>query len=279
MSTGNNETLDLLFKSDEYVNYTSLSWPLTRTLFWSLSWSLVLHLCLAAAMYHLIGDSAQMPVDYVLSIDIVRTEHKAIKSQARVPETPVTQPAVTGSPKTEQQSPTVVPTSIRQKLVKSAPAARKPIQQKLVKPAHATSDPVAVKKTEQVSPKPEKKTPQSLDVVQTSLAEIASAQQQIPVSATTAASERAQSLRPVYAPRPAYPKPARRLGLEGRVLLGVWVSAEGIPDAIVVRQSSGHEILDDSAKAGVRKWRFDVGADEGKLASRWVDLPVVFRLE
>lgn len=83
----------------------------------------------------------------------------------------------------------------------------------------------------------------------------------------------------MHAPRPKYPRLARRLGLEGQVVLRVWVSAEGVPTAIVVTHSSGHESLDEAAREGVRKWRFEIEGGVADTEGGWVNLPVTFRLE
>ena len=79
-------------------------------------------------------------------------------------------------------------------------------------------------------------------------------------------------------PRPGYPEEARRLHQEGVVLLSVEVSAEGLPDEVSVKRSSGYESLDQAAVQAVKRWTFDP-ARVGPLsvASR-VDVPVRFSL-
>lgn len=79
-------------------------------------------------------------------------------------------------------------------------------------------------------------------------------------------------------PKPPYPLGARRRGLEGRVLIAARVAADGRCAEARVRRSSGHELLDDSARDAVRRWRF-VPARRGETAvDSWVEVPIVFRL-
>ena len=80
-------------------------------------------------------------------------------------------------------------------------------------------------------------------------------------------------------PRPAYPPIARKLGLEGIVLLRVEVSAKGAPDKIVIAQSSGASLLDEAATKAVQGWTF-VPARRGELAvAHPVEVPIRFQLK
>ena len=88
--------------------------------------------------------------------------------------------------------------------------------------------------------------------------------------------------RPAYGanPKPPYPLAARRLGVEGVVMLEVLVRPDGSPAEVRVRTSSGSPLLDDSAVDTVRsKWRF-LPARRGDTAieSR-VTFPIRFRLD
>ncbi len=80
-------------------------------------------------------------------------------------------------------------------------------------------------------------------------------------------------------PRPPYPPVARRMGEEGKTVLRVFVSAEGLPERIELSQSAGSPRLDEAALAAVRRWRF-VPARQGERAvAAWVFVPLVFKLE
>ncbi len=79
-------------------------------------------------------------------------------------------------------------------------------------------------------------------------------------------------------PRPAYPPIARKLGLEGVVLLRVDVSARGTPEKITVAQSSGASLLDEAAMKAVQGWTF-VPARRGDTAiGHPVEVPIRFQL-
>lgn len=83
----------------------------------------------------------------------------------------------------------------------------------------------------------------------------------------------------LHNPKPAYPIMARRRGLEGVVRLDVRVSAEGIPIAVKVRESSGHESLDEAALTAVWHWRFSPARRGGEPVEGAVVVPVRFNLE
>jgi len=79
-------------------------------------------------------------------------------------------------------------------------------------------------------------------------------------------------------PKPVYPSAARRMGMEGTVMLKVFVSRDGSAIKIEVAQSSGYEILDSAALQAVRNWRF-IPARKGDIAvDEWVQVPVAFHL-
>ncbi|GMQ87087.1 MAG: hypothetical protein BMS9Abin08_0285 [Gammaproteobacteria bacterium] len=86
------------------------------------------------------------------------------------------------------------------------------------------------------------------------------------------------SITPVYAPAPAYPMLARRLGLEGLVLLRVTVGEGGSAGNVEIINSSGHEIFDRAAIDAVRGWRFRVNGTSPAAAASSLDVPIRFRL-
>jgi periplasmic protein TonB len=79
-------------------------------------------------------------------------------------------------------------------------------------------------------------------------------------------------------PAPPYPPQSKRLGEQGRVLLRVYVSEEGLPRAVELKQSCGYERLDDIALATVKKWKFVPGKRNGVAEAMWVNVPLVFEL-
>jgi periplasmic protein TonB len=77
---------------------------------------------------------------------------------------------------------------------------------------------------------------------------------------------------------PAYPETARRRGQQGRVVLQVSVSAEGMPVAVTVAESSGYASLDAAALAAVQRWRFAPASRGGTPVAAVAEVPVRFRL-
>lgn len=79
-------------------------------------------------------------------------------------------------------------------------------------------------------------------------------------------------------PAPAYPAMSRRLGEEGRVVLRVFVDAEGHPGQIELKNSSGFPRLDQSAEDAVRRWKFVPARRGDEAVATWVAVPIVFNL-
>jgi len=86
---------------------------------------------------------------------------------------------------------------------------------------------------------------------------------------------------PKYAenPKPLYPQEARERGYQGEVVLKVEILSNGQVGQVEVKRSSGHEILDRSAFAAVKEWRF-IPARKGENAiPLWVNIPIKFELQ
>jgi protein TonB len=87
------------------------------------------------------------------------------------------------------------------------------------------------------------------------------------------------SASPAYGsnPQPPYPMAARRMGIEGTVVLRVVVAPDGTPASVVVLESSGSEILDSSALETVQKrWRFVPARRNGIPVEDSVQVPIRF---
>lgn len=80
-------------------------------------------------------------------------------------------------------------------------------------------------------------------------------------------------------PRPAYPPMARRLGLEGVVVLRVQVAASGVPEQVTVAKTSGARVLDDAAVRAVQGWTFVPARRGDTPVAHPVDVPIRFHLE
>lgn len=59
----------------------------------------------------------------------------------------------------------------------------------------------------------------------------------------------------IQVPKPIYPAIARNRGWEGRGVLLIKVSAQGVIESVAIEKSSGHEILDDAAIEAAKKWQ------------------------
>lgn len=79
-------------------------------------------------------------------------------------------------------------------------------------------------------------------------------------------------------PAPEYPRLSRRLGEEGRVLLRVFVTAEGLPSKVEVKTSSGFPRLDESAVQTVWHWKFVPARRADQPLAAWVLVPINFTL-
>ena len=87
--------------------------------------------------------------------------------------------------------------------------------------------------------------------------------------------------RPDYGvnPKPPYPLIARRIGAQGVVVLRVFVHANGTVGNVIVSQSSGFTVLDESASKTVReRWRFLPARLDGQPVESWVEVPIRFVL-
>lgn len=83
----------------------------------------------------------------------------------------------------------------------------------------------------------------------------------------------------LHNPPPIYPLMARQHGISGRVVIEAEVTADGRCGAAHVLHSSGHEILDDTALAAVKKWRFVPAARNGHPVTATVTIPLNFKLQ
>ncbi|TMA85161.1 MAG: energy transducer TonB [Deltaproteobacteria bacterium] len=80
-------------------------------------------------------------------------------------------------------------------------------------------------------------------------------------------------------PLPPYPLAARRMGMEGVVLLEVIVAPDGRAREVRVVRSSGHAMLDEAAVSTVRAhWRFIPARRDGVPVESRADVPIRFRL-
>jgi periplasmic protein TonB len=80
-------------------------------------------------------------------------------------------------------------------------------------------------------------------------------------------------------PAPPYPPLSRRMGEEGKVVLRVSVSPQGLAENVEIRTSSGSQRLDESALKTVRNWKFIPAKRGDSAVQSWVLVPIIFKLE
>lgn len=80
-------------------------------------------------------------------------------------------------------------------------------------------------------------------------------------------------------PRPPYPALSKRLGEQGKVVVRVFIEANGTASQAEIRSSSGYERLDQTALQTVLKWRYTPGKRNGVAEAMWFNVPISFVLE
>jgi len=80
-------------------------------------------------------------------------------------------------------------------------------------------------------------------------------------------------------PLPSYPLIARKNGFEGKVLIEAQVSRQGRIKTILLRESSGHLVLDHAAMEGVKNWKFEPAKRMGLSIDGSVTIPLIFKLK
>ena len=78
---------------------------------------------------------------------------------------------------------------------------------------------------------------------------------------------------------PTYPRTARKQGVEGRVVLSVFVTSTGLPKHVSVFESSGAEILDNAALSAIATWTFVPAKIRNKPVDSKLMIPIRFQLE
>ena len=80
-------------------------------------------------------------------------------------------------------------------------------------------------------------------------------------------------------PAPVYPPLSRRTNEEGKVMLRVFVEANGSPSRLEIQTSSGYERLDKAALAAVSRWKFAPARLGNDSIGAWVLVPIIFSLK
>jgi protein TonB len=75
---------------------------------------------------------------------------------------------------------------------------------------------------------------------------------------------------------PLYPQTALEKGVEGLVVLSVYVGLNGQAEKIDTKTSSGITELDNAAGAAVSQWKFSAASQGGQAMASWFEVPVRF---
>lgn len=158
-------------------------------------------------------------------------------------------------------------------------------------PEPAPKRPQPVRKAEPVKPaKPVVRAPAPIPTPNTTPSETAiAAPQPSPPAPAAEAPPAPPAPAPVSAPRfdaaylnnpaPPYPRQSRRMGEQGRVLLRVHVTPEGLAGEVRLQNSSGFTLLDQAALDAVKKWKFVPAKQGGAAVAAWVNVPVDFKID
>lgn len=82
----------------------------------------------------------------------------------------------------------------------------------------------------------------------------------------------------VYTPAPAYPGDARRLRIQGAVLVELAIDADGGCTLGRIVESSGSDLLDNAAAAAVSRWKYRSASADGRPDRTTKRIRFVFKL-
>lgn len=76
-----------------------------------------------------------------------------------------------------------------------------------------------------------------------------------------------------------YPRLAKRRGVQGQVMVEVWIDQTGRQIKQTLLASSGTNILDKAALDAIKKWQFSSHIVDGRAIVHRVQIPVRFQLD
>ncbi len=74
-----------------------------------------------------------------------------------------------------------------------------------------------------------------------------------------------------------YPAQLRDAGIEGTVILWIFVDGQGVVQKTEVKESSGYEVMDEAALSTAEKMRFSPAMNRDKATPVWLAQPITFR--
>ncbi|WP_430980689.1 energy transducer TonB [Stenotrophomonas terrae] len=76
---------------------------------------------------------------------------------------------------------------------------------------------------------------------------------------------------------PRYSREWARVGIQDETILIIHVKPGGKVDSVLVEQSSGYQVLDESAETAARSWRYQPSVVNGEALNSGVCVPFKFR--
>lgn len=76
--------------------------------------------------------------------------------------------------------------------------------------------------------------------------------------------------------KPEWPKGALEAKQGGTTTLALLIGADGKVERSKITKSSGHDGLDEAARAGIAKCTFDAGKKDGKPVAAWIQMQYVW---
>ncbi|GHD63930.1 energy transducer TonB [Jeongeupia chitinilytica] len=186
--------------------------------------------------------------------------------------------------------PAIVPAKvppIRIELAKPLPQAAKPLPQPAKPPVPRPPVPQArpqpqVAKAAVVTPQARPVAVPNTTAAAPAADTVAVSREPAPAAAPAAAAETVTeangSTAYLHNPAPDYPPMAMSQGWEEKVLLRVFVLANGSADRIEIKQSSGRKMLDEAAIKAVKRWAFVPGKRGSAPVDSWAIVPIEFKL-
>ena len=83
----------------------------------------------------------------------------------------------------------------------------------------------------------------------------------------------------IYKSMPDYPIKAIEDGIQGSVIIKVYILKNGRVGQALIEQTSGHEILDKSAISAVSQWIFEPAIYYKESTESWFKIPVRFQIK
>ena len=78
---------------------------------------------------------------------------------------------------------------------------------------------------------------------------------------------------------PDYPAEARKMGIEGKVVISALVDTTGHPAKVEIARSSGYKSLDEAALKAAKETLYKPGMQDGKPIAIWINYTVKFVLD